>query len=91
VADGPGQEPDADALAAQLAAFDVDHFLVATASSLASLAFAKLEQGELGQAKRAIDALGALIPHVEGELKGDLEHALASLQVAYATAVTGKR
>jgi len=81
-------ELDAEALAAQLAAFDVDEFLVATASSLASLAFAKLEQGNLGQAKRAIDALGALIPQVGGELKGDLERALTSLQVAYATAAT---
>ncbi|HEY5294142.1 MAG TPA: hypothetical protein VIJ70_01540 [Gaiellaceae bacterium] len=81
-------ELDAEALAAQLAAFDVDEFLVATASSLASLAFAKLEQGNLGQAKRAIDALGALIPQVGGELKSDLERALTSLQVAYATAAT---
>jgi hypothetical protein len=89
VADEPEQELDAEALAAQLAAFDVDEFLVATASSLASLAFAKLEQADLGQAKSAIDALGALVPHVGGELKGDLERALASLQVAYATAMTG--
>ncbi|MGH3049275.1 MAG: hypothetical protein ACRDLK_03880, partial [Gaiellaceae bacterium] len=70
MADGPDRELDAEALAAQLAAFDVEQFLVATASSLASLAFAKLEQGDLGQAKRAIDALGSLIPHVGGELKG---------------------
>jgi hypothetical protein len=79
---------DPEALAAELAAFDVDQFLVAAASTLASLAFAKLEGAELPQARRAIDALASLVPHVEGPLHGDLERALASLQVAYATAAS---
>ncbi len=81
-------ELDPEALAAELAAFDVDQFLVAAASTLASLAFAKLEGGELPQARRAIDALTSLLPHVEGPLRGDLDRALASLQVAYATAAS---
>ncbi|HUP55269.1 MAG TPA: hypothetical protein VM408_07165, partial [Methylomirabilota bacterium] len=66
--------------------FDVAQFLVAASSTLASLAFAKIEQSDLTQAKQAIDALGALMPHVTGELRADLERALASLQVAYAGA-----
>jgi hypothetical protein len=78
-------EVDAEALAAQLAGFDVAQFVVAAASTLASLAFAKLDQGDLPQAKTAIDTLASLLPHVEGELKPDLERALTSLQLAYAS------
>jgi hypothetical protein len=52
---------------------------------VASLAFAKLEGGELGQAKTAIDALAALLPLVEGEPARDLQGALTNLQVAYAS------
>jgi hypothetical protein len=87
VADEHEPELDAEALAAQVAGFDVEEFVVAAASTLASLAYAKLEQGNLAQAKKGIDTLAAVVPHVEGELKADLERALASLQVAYATAV----
>ena len=62
-------EVDPQALADELAAFDVDQFLVAAASTLASLAFAKLEGGDLGQARKAIDTLAALLPHVESGLR----------------------
>ena len=75
--------------AEQLAGFDVGQFVVAAASTLASLAYAKLDQGDLPQASKAIDALAVLAPHVEGELKADLERALASLKVAYAAAASG--
>ena len=81
-------EPDAKALADELAAFDVDQFLVAAASTLASLAFAKLEGGDLVQARKAIDALATFLPQIEGALKGELERALANLQVAYASAAS---
>jgi hypothetical protein len=80
---------DAEALADELAAFDVEQFLVAAASTLASLAFAKLEAGDLPQARKAIDALATLLPQVEGALKGDLERALTNLQVTYASAASG--
>ena len=43
---------DPEALADELAAFDVDQFLVAAASTLASLAFAKLEGGDLARPGR---------------------------------------
>jgi hypothetical protein len=79
-------EPTAEELAEQLASFDVGTFLVSAASTLASLAFAKLEQGDLPQAKRAIDALQSLLPHVEGDFGRDLQAALTQLQVAYASA-----
>ena len=82
-------EVDPAALAEELAAFDVDQFLVAAASTLASLAFAKLEAGDLPQARKAIDALGTLLPQVEGALSGELDKALTNLQVAYASAASG--
>jgi hypothetical protein len=81
-------EVDAQALADELAAFDVDQFLVAAASTLASLASAKLEGGDLGQARKAIDALATLVPQVEGPLRGELERALTNLQLAYASAAS---
>jgi hypothetical protein len=72
----------------QLAALTVGDFLLSAASTLASLAAAKLDGKDLAQAKQAIDALASLLPHVEGELAGELKAALTSLQVAYATAAS---
>jgi hypothetical protein len=82
-------EVDVAALQAQLAAFDVEQFLVSAASTIASLAYAKLERNDLPQARKAIDALAALVPLVEGELAPDLGRALANLQLAYAEAASG--
>jgi hypothetical protein len=81
-------EPDVEALQQQLAAFQVEQFVLSAASTLASLAYAKLERGDLPQAKKAIDVLVTLVPHVEGELAADLRRALANLQVAYADAAS---
>jgi len=72
----------------QLAALSVSDFVVSAASTLATLASAKLEANDLTQAKQAIDALASLLPHVEGELAGELRAALASLQVAFAQAAS---
>jgi hypothetical protein len=82
--------PDVDlgALQEQLASLSVEQFLVSAASTIASLAYAKLEREDLPQAKKAIDALASLVPHVEGELAGDLKLALSRLQVAYADAAS---
>lgn len=77
---------DFEAIRQQLAALDVEPFLLSTASTIASLAYAKLDAGDLPQAKKAIDALAALVPQVEGEFAGELQQALTGLQVAYATA-----
>jgi hypothetical protein len=88
VADEQEPEVDLDALEEQLASFAVEQFLVSAASTLASLAFAKLERRDLPQAKKAIDALAALVPQLEGELADDLAQALTRLQVAYAEAAS---
>jgi hypothetical protein len=88
VAEGDEPEVDMDALQDQLASFSVEQFLVSAASTIASLAYAKIEREDLEQARKAIDALGALVPHLEGPLAGDLARALTSLQVAYADAAS---
>ncbi len=79
---------DIEALQEQLASFAVEQFLISAASTIASLAYAKLEREDLPQAKKAIDALAALVPHLEGELADDLALALTRLQVAYAEAAS---
>jgi hypothetical protein len=80
---------DLEEIRQQLAALDVEPFLLSTASTIASLAYAKLEAGDLDQAKKAIDALAALIPQLEGEFAEELQQALTALQVAYASAASG--
>ncbi len=87
MADEPEGELDVEALQEQLASFDVEHFLVSAASTIASLAYAKLERRDLPAARKAIDALAALVPQLEGELADDLALALTRLQLAYAEAV----
>jgi hypothetical protein len=84
------QEPEIDmeALQEQLASFSVEQFLISAASTIASLAYAKLEREDLAQARKAIDALGALVPLLEGDLADDLGAALTRLQVAYAEAAS---
>ena len=90
LADEERHEPTLDDLAAALQQIEVGQFLLSTVSTLASLAFGKLEQGELSQAKAAVDAIGALLPVVQGEVEDalyrDFERALANLRVAYADA-----
>jgi hypothetical protein len=84
----PGPDEDFAALQEQLLALDVSQFVVSAASTLASLAFGKLQRGELEQAKTAIDALQSLLPHVEDAIRGDLQQALTALQVAFAEAAS---
>jgi len=90
LAEQEGREPTIDDLAEALRQIEVGQFLLSTASTLASLAFGKIEQGELRQAKTAIDAIGALLPvlkeDVEADLLRDFEGALANLRLAYADA-----
>jgi len=76
-----------DDLQAQIAQLRVDDILVGSASTLASVGYAKLEAGDREQARRAIDALAAVIPLLEeATLRRDLGAALANLQVAFASA-----
>jgi hypothetical protein len=88
VAEHDEPEVDIEALQEQLASFSVEQFLVSAASTIASLAYAKIESEDLEQARKAIDALGALVPHLEGPLADDLARALTSLQLAYADAAS---
>jgi len=86
MADEPDDDIDIEALQQQLASFSVEQFLVSAASTIASLAYAKLERGDFDESRKAIDALAALVPHLEGDLADDLALALTRLQLAYADA-----
>ena len=88
MADDNEPELDLEALQEQLASFSVEQFLISAASTIASLAYAKLEREDLLQARKAIDALAALAPLLEGDLAADLGQALTKLQVAYAEAAS---
>ena len=88
MAEEPEPEIDIEALQEQLASFSVEQFLISAASTIASLAYAKLERDDLPQARKAIDALTALVPLLEGDLAADLGAALTRLQVAYAEAAS---
>ena len=90
LADEEARQPSIEDLAEALRQIEVGQFLLSTVSTLASLAFGKIEQGELEQAKTAVDAIGALLPVLEQEVDQDLlrdfERALANLRIAYADA-----
>ena len=76
----------------QIRELKLSQFLLSTAATLASLAFGKLETGELPEARLAIDAMSALVPllqsQMEDETRRGLEQALANLKLAYADAVS---
>ena len=83
-----------DELMQAIREIEVGQFLLTTVSTLASLAYGKLEQNELAQAKAAIEAIRTLLPVLEGQVDAgllrDFGQALANLQVAYADAASGK-
>jgi hypothetical protein len=83
-------EPSVDELIEAIRGIRVGQFLLSTVSTLASLAYGKLDSGDLDEARVAIDAFRTLIPLLEGQIesdaKRDLEQALANLHVAYADA-----
>jgi hypothetical protein len=71
----------------QIRGMKIAQFLFSNAVTLASLAFAKLDAGELDEARLGIDALAALVPLLDGDAKRDLGQTLSNLQIAYAGAV----
>jgi hypothetical protein len=83
-------EPSVEELIEQIRGIDVGQFLLSTVSTLASLTYGKLDNGDLAGAQVGIDALTALIPVLEGRVEAetvrDLQAAVANLQVAYAAA-----
>ena len=86
-----GREPTGDELLEQVRELKVGQFLYSSSATLASLAYAKLEAGELDELRLAIDAMRALLPLLEGRIDAEAERSLrqvvANLQVAYADAV----
>jgi hypothetical protein len=76
----------------QIKQMKVSDLLLSTVTTLAQLAYAKLEEGtqDLVQARIAIDAMATLLllieEHVPEEIVRDLRSVLANLQLAYATA-----
>jgi hypothetical protein len=85
------RQPTVEDLRQAIREITVGQFLLSTGSTLASLAFGKLEAKELEQAKVAIEAIQALMPvletQVEPDLLRDFGSALANLKIAYADAV----
>jgi hypothetical protein len=87
------QLPSEEQIREELRRLKVQDVVVQTVMSLSSLGYAKLdrETRDLDQARLAIDALGALVPVLEGsvaaELLRDLNQVKANLQLAYASAV----
>jgi hypothetical protein len=82
----------ADDALGELGELRIEAFLLSTAATLASLAYGKLEAGQLDEARLAIDAMRALAPLLEGgggepETARAVGQALANLQLAYAGAV----
>jgi hypothetical protein len=72
----------------------VSDLLLSTITTLAQLAYAKLEEQsrDLDQARMAIDAITAVLPLIEGhvpaEVSRDLGKMCANLQLAYASAAS---
>jgi hypothetical protein len=73
----------------------VAELLLSTASTLASVAYGKLEVSDLDEAKAAIDAIGVILPLLSGQLDAgilrDFEQALANLRLAYADAIASRQ
>jgi len=81
-----------DDLQAELRGLKIGQLLLSTAATLASLAYGKLEIGDLPEARLAIDAMAALVPLLEGqgedEARRSLQQALANVKLAYADAAS---
>ena len=80
-------EPTIEDLVEQIRGLKLAQFLLSTTVTLASLAYGKLDAGDLDETRLAIDALAALLPLLEGDAKRDLGQTLSNLQLAYADAV----
>src|SRR5213079_1045394 len=64
-------EPTVDDLIEAIRGIRVGQFLLSTVSTLASLAYGKLDSGDLEEARVAIDAFRTLIPLLEGQIESD--------------------
>jgi hypothetical protein len=91
------KDVSAEEAAAQLRAIKVADLIVQAVSGLVSLGFVRLagEQRDFAQARLAIDSLRALEPvareQISAEFAEELQHAITSLQLAFAEAVDKKK
>jgi hypothetical protein len=89
--DEPEAMPSVTDLMDALRQVKVGELLLSTVSTLASVAYGKLESRDFAEAKTAIEAIRALLPVLEGQvedgIRRDFEQALTNLQLAYADAV----
>jgi ribosomal protein S12 methylthiotransferase accessory factor YcaO len=80
-----------DAMLEAIRAAKVAQLILSTVSTLASVAYGKLEMGDLPETKIAIDAIDVLLPLLQGQVDEgilkDFEQALTNLKLAYADAV----
>jgi hypothetical protein len=91
-ADDQQQEETLSAMLNAIQQAKVAELLLSTVSTLASVAYGKLEQKDTAETKRAIDAIDALLPLLEGEvdeqITKDFRHGVTNLKLAYADAVS---
>ncbi|MGE5689796.1 MAG: hypothetical protein ACM33B_04500 [Pseudomonadota bacterium] len=84
------QDPSIEEVVEAIRAMKVADLLQSTTFTFAQLAFAKLDEPtrDLGEARRAIEALRALLPLVDEtlseEVARDLHSTVANLQLVYA-------
>jgi hypothetical protein len=80
-----------DAMLEAIRSAKVAQLILSTVSTLASVAYGKLETGDRPETKIAIDAIDALLPLLRGQVDEgilrDFEQALTNLKLAYADAV----
>jgi hypothetical protein len=85
-----GEEQQAiDAMLEAIRQARVGQLVVSSISTFASVAYGKLETGDLPEAKLAIDVIDALLPFLQGDdaaVRRDFEQALTGLKVSYAGA-----
>jgi hypothetical protein len=78
----------ADEFAEQIGALEVDSLLFSSVSTFLTVGQAKLDRGELADARKAIDAAVMLLSQLPEEARRSLQPAVAQLQVAYAGAAS---
>ena len=66
----PSRQETLDAMLDAIRQAKVSELILSTVSTLASVAYGKLELKELDEAKQAIDAIDALLPLLEGQRRG---------------------
>jgi hypothetical protein len=87
-AEGAPTPDELSAFAEQMGALQVDGLVLSAVSTFLAVGQAKVERGELAEARKSIEAALALLPHLSEEGCRALEPGLAQLQVAYATAAS---